>query len=148
MHTKFLGRNEDKNMRKNILKITILIIVILLATANMTNIKAAKWNKHFNLGRYTYTKSKYGKGKFEIQGWIMTEYAGAETQIFLDNTRIYTTITRQVRPDVLSSISGYGNISTNGKPGFKATIDLTNVSKGIHTLKIRSVKKRPCKCIN
>ena len=28
-------------MRKNILKITILIIVILLATANMTNIKAA-----------------------------------------------------------------------------------------------------------
>ena len=128
-------------MRKNILKITILIIVILLATANMTNIKAAN-GKNTLIWVDTPTQNQsMEKGKFEIQGWIMTEYAGAETQIFLDNTRIYTTITRQVRPDVLSSISGYGNISTNGKPGFKATIDLTNVSKGIHTLKIRSVKR-------
>ena len=128
-------------MRKNILKITILIIVILLATANMTNIKAANGTNTLIWVDTPTQNQSMEKGKFEIQGWIMTEYAGAETQIFLDNTRIYTTITRQVRPDVLSSISGYGNISTNGKPGFKATIDLTNVSKGIHTLKIRSVKK-------
>jgi len=141
VHTKFLGRNEDKNMRKNILKITILIIVILLATANMTNIKAANGTNTLIWVDTPTQNQSMEKGKFEIQGWIMTEYAGAETQIFLDNTRIYTTITRQVRPDVLSSISGYGNISTNGKPGFKATIDLTNVSKGIHTLKIRSVKR-------
>lgn len=128
-------------MRKNILKITILIIVILLATANMTNIKAANGTNTLIWVDTPTQNQSMEKGKFEIQGWIMTEYAGAETQIFLDNTRIYTTITRQVRPDVLSSISGYGNISTNGKPGFKATIDLTNVSKGIHTLKIRSVKR-------
>lgn len=128
-------------MRKNILKSTILIIVILLATANMTNIKAANGTNTLIWVDTPTQNQSMEKGKFEIQGWIMTEYAGAETQIFLDNTRIYTTITRQVRPDVLSSISGYGNISTNGKPGFKATIDLTNVSKGIHTLKIRSVKR-------
>ena len=128
-------------MRKNILKITILIIVILLATANMTNIKAANGTNTLIWVDTPTQNQSMEKGKFEIQGWIMTEYSGAETQIFLDNTRIYTTITRQVRPDVLSSISGYGNISTNGKPGFKATIDLTNVSKGIHTLKIRSVKR-------
>lgn len=128
-------------MRKNILKITILIIVILLATADMTNIKAANGTNTLIWVDTPTQNQSMEKGKFEIQGWIMTEYAGAETQIFLDNTRIYTTITRQVRPDVLSSISGYGNISTNGKPGFKATIDLTNVSKGIHTLKIRSVKR-------
>ena len=141
MHTKSLGINENKNMRKNILKITIIIIVILLATANMTNIKAANGTNTLIWVDTPTQNQSMEKGKFEIQGWIMTEYAGAETQIFLDNTRIYTTITRQVRPDVLSSISGYGNISTNGKPGFKATIDLTNVSKGIHTLKIRSVKR-------
>lgn len=128
-------------MRKNILKITILIIVILLATANMTNIKAANGTNTLIWVDTPTQNQSMEKGKFEIQGWIMTEYSGAETQIFLDNTRIYTTITRQVRPDVLSSISGYGNISTNGKPGFKATIDLTNVSKDIHTLKIRSVKR-------
>lgn len=128
-------------MRKNILKITILIIVILLATANMTNIKAANGTNTLIWVDTPTQNQSMEKGKFEIQGWIMTEYSGAETQIFLDNTRIYTTITRQVRPDVLSSISGYGNISTNGKPGFKATIDLTNVSKGIHTLKIKSVKR-------
>ena len=128
-------------MGKNILKITILIIVILLATANMTNIKAANGTNTLIWVDTPTQNQSMEKGKFEIQGWIMTEYSGAETQIFLDNTRIYTTITRQVRPDVLSSISGYGNISTNGKPGFKATIDLTNVSKGIHTLKIRSVKR-------
>ena len=135
-------------MRKNILKITILIIVILLATANMTNIKAANGTNTLIWVDTPTQNQSMEKGKFEIQGWIMTEYAGAETQIFLDNTRIYTTITRQVRPDVLSSISGYGNISTNGKPGFKATIDLTNVSKGIHTLKIRSVKRDHASVLN
>ena len=128
-------------MRKNILKITILIIVILLATANMTNIKAANGTNTLIWVDTPTQNQSMEKGKFEIQGWIMTEYAGAETQIFLDNNKVNATVTRQTRPDVLKSIKGYGNISTNGKPGFKATIDLTNVSKGIHTLKIRSVKK-------
>ena len=81
-------------MRKNILKITILIIVILLATANMTNIKAANGTNTLIWVDTPTQNQSMEKGKFEIQGWIMTEYAGAETQIFLDNTRIYTTITR------------------------------------------------------
>ena len=128
-------------MRKNLLKITILVIVIFLAIANVTNIKAANGTNTLIWVDTPTENQSMEKGKFEIQGWIMTEYAGAETQIFLDNTRIYTTITRQVRPDVLNSIRGYGSISTNEKPGFKAIIDLTNISNGSHTLKIRSVKK-------
>ena len=75
-------------IRKNILKITILIIVILLATANMTNIKAANGTNTLIWVDTPTQNQSMEKGKFEIQGWIMTEYAGAETQIFLDNNKV------------------------------------------------------------
>ena len=43
------------------------------------------------------------------------------------------------RPDVLSAIPGYGGAATNAEPGFKATLDLSNVKDGAHTLTIRIV---------
>ena len=81
------------------------------------------------------------KGNLDIQGWMLSEYEGANIQILLDNNILNSTITRQERTDVINSVQGYGGRKTNPKPGFKATVDLSNVSKGAYALKVRVVKK-------
>ena len=77
----------------------------------------------------------------DIQGWMLSEYEGANIQILLDNNILNSAITRQERTDVINSVQGYGGRKTNPKPGFKATVDLSNVSKGAYVLKVRVVKK-------
>ena len=78
----------------------------------------------------------------DIQGWIMTQDDKSTLKIYVDNKEISTNnIIRQERPDVINSISGYGTIKENPKPGFKTTINLKGYSEGKHTIKVTSTSR-------
>ncbi len=76
-----------------------------------------------------------------IEGWAMANQKNTQLEIYLDGQRIHTNITRIVRPDVISSITGFGGIGENPQPGFKTSIDIRNYSRGSHLLMIKIVNE-------
>ena len=104
----------------------------------------AEENRNLNIQKYqTYLNIDYPNTNYidtntlEINGWVLSTCSDRTIQILLDGGVENVDIPTRERPDVLSAISGYGGIETNAKPGFKATLDLTNVPDGVHTLTIR-----------
>ncbi len=73
-----------------------------------------------------------------VGGWLMSVNEDAQIQVFLDNDEIVD-VTRSRRNDVLSAISDYGDATVNPTPGFKATIDLSAIKDGTHTIKVRVI---------
>ena len=71
-----------------------------------------------------------------IHGWVMSEEAGTSVKVYIDNKEITEEVRREERQDVINSIKGYGDITTNKTPGYVTNVDLTNYKYGIHTLKI------------
>ena len=61
-----------------------------------------------------------------IQGWAMST-ANTNIKVYLDETEITDQIERYERADVINAIKGYGGIVTNPTPGFKGTIDVSNI---------------------
>ena len=80
--------------------------------------------------------SNYISGKnVNVAGWFLSNNKNAILKIYIDGKDTNTIIARVEREDVLSAISGYGGRALNPRPGFVATIDLSNVTYGSHTIK-------------
>ena len=78
----------------------------------------------------------YIDGKsIDIVGWLLSDDKNAILKIYIDGKDTNTMIARVEREDVLNAIPGYGGKALNPKPGFVATLDLSNVKYGTHTIK-------------
>ncbi len=130
-------------MKKIIIKnlVISIIFVLVLCLCSIYNFTIASDTDTLIWVDTPTQNQSVEKGKLDIQGWMLSEYEGANIQILLDNNILNSAITRQERTDVINSVQGYGGRKTNPKPGFKATVDLSNVSKGAYVLKVRVVKK-------
>ena len=72
-----------------------------------------------------------------VKGWLMSTGTNSSIKIYVDNKPINNIqIKRQVRPDVINAIKGYGTIKENPTPGFDATLDTSKLTDGKHILKI------------
>ena len=78
------------------------------------------------------------KTTLDIEGWVMSEDSGASVEIYVDGSKASTT-TRYAREDVLSAISGYGGRTTNSKPGFKTTLDMSKYTDGVHNIEMKVI---------
>ena len=75
------------------------------------------------------------KNSIFIRGWIMSELKKIDINLYIDNVLVRKLERNEYRPDVLKAIKGYGGENSNPIPGFKAMIDTSNLSDGIHTIK-------------
>lgn len=89
----------------------------------------------------TVDKTVSNKTNLNVSGWMMAYDFDANIEIYIDDKKINPTITRTLRPDVISAVNGYGGITTNPKPGFETNINLTNIANGYHTVIVKSVSK-------
>ena len=108
---------------------------------NASNSEIAKKEIPFNVKKYdtllqydTPTENQNVKTNLEIQGWVLSEDPEATVEIQF-NGQTYTP-ERQARTDIFSVVGGFGGQATNPTPGYKFTIDATNISDGTHTLSI------------
>lgn len=69
----------------------------------------------------------------KIQGWIMSTIS-TTAKFFIDDQEI--DVNRVMRKDVIKTIKGYGDSSTNSNPGFSGSFDLLDLSYGVHTFKV------------
>ena len=67
------------------------------------------------------------EAELKINGWFMTNDVGATMNIYVDGTKMKTTLKRTARPDVLAAIKGYGDAKNNPTPGFEASISLARI---------------------
>ena len=80
------------------------------------------------------------KRTIDIQGWIMTEDLNGTIRLYMDDMEIDSSkIERYERDDVIKSISGYGGKELNPTPGFRTTIDSTNMKDGIHIFSVKFI---------
>ena len=138
----FKATLDLKNVKDGSHTVTIRILTknkdIVLAEETR-NLNIQKYQTYLNLD---YPATNYiDTNKLEINGWVLSTCSDRTIQILLDGTPQNIEIPTRERPDVLSAISGYGGAKTNAKPGFKATIDLTDIKDGQHTLTIKILSK-------
>lgn len=82
------------------------------------------------------------KPDFTVSGWLMTDDENSQINVYLDDKKqTIKQITRKERTDVINAISGYGGINKNPEPGLDIEIENSNISDGIHTLKIENVSR-------
>ena len=72
---------------------------------------------------------------FYIQGWEMSTGLDSYIKVYIDNKEVLLNINREARPDVIKTIKDYGDISVNPTPGIRGYIDISNISRGSHTIK-------------
>ena len=78
----------------------------------------------------------YIDGKIaNVAGWFLCSDTSAKLKIYIDGKDTNTDISRVEREDVLRAVPGYGGRVSNPKPGFTATLDLSKVTYGNHTIK-------------
>lgn len=88
----------------------------------------------------TPTRSLFNEG-FTISGWAMSQLDGSYIKIYLNGQDMNLNVERSPRGDVISSIKGYGDETTNPTPGFSAYLDLTNIAPADYTLTVRLYSK-------
>ena len=82
-----------------------------------------------------------GRDTISLSGWIMSTYDDVTLKIYLNNTLLDEEITRRARPDVINSVEGYGDITTNPMPGFAIELLLTNYPEGNYTFCVVAEKE-------
>lgn len=79
----------------------------------------------------------YSNENIKISGWKMSNVSNTKIKAYIDEEQIEDNqIKYTERKDVLSSISGYGTIKENPKPGFETYINTAKLASGEHTIKI------------
>ena len=115
-------------MKNRLLKKISFIFVFIIALS-FTNVKAASTLTYID---YPTTNGEV-TDNLKVQGWVMST-TNTTLKAYVDNQEIE--LERVERYDVLHSITGYGNITTNPKPGFYKDVDLKFYGYGGHILKI------------
>ena len=98
-------------------------------TVNIDNRTKARMYLDMPIGNYIDGK------KVNVAGWFLCNDTKATLKIYIDRNDTNTVVSRVARNDVLNTIPGYGGKSSNPKPGFTATLDLSNVTYGNHTIR-------------
>ena len=78
--------------------------------------------------------------KLTIRGWAMAQLDNSKIKITIDNN-IISNVTREKRPDVIESVTGYGDETINPTPGFKVEVNTSNYAEGYHTIKVEVISK-------
>ena len=81
----------------------------------------------------------YSPTSVKVSGWKMSNVSNTKLKVYIDNSSTYIDdkqITYKKRNDILTSIIGYGTEIENPNPGFEFWINTTNMSNGIHKIKI------------
>ena len=81
------------------------------------------------------------KTELNYQGWAMSDDPNSEVEIYIDGEK-QEDVQRYEREDVLNAISGYGGREANKKPGFRGTIDVSDLKDGSHTMAVRVVTEK------
>ena len=103
-----------------------------IITQQTRNINIKKYDGFVQLDKPTGNVT--ATTNIEIQGWAISEDIDATVEIHF-NGQTYIP-ERQARTDIFSVVGGFGGQATNPTPGYKITIDATNISDGTHTLSI------------
>ena len=75
-----------------------------------------------------------------VSGWVMTNDKNSKIKMYIDNKeQTVNNLKRVEREDVIKAIPGYGGKESNPTPGYKAEIDVSKFSDGIHTLKVEVI---------
>ena len=82
-----------------------------------------------------------GRDTINLSGWIMSAYDDVTLKIYLNDVQIEEEITRRARPDVVNSVEGYGDITTNPTPGFGIELLLTSYPEGNYTFRVVAEKE-------
>ena len=81
----------------------------------------------------------YREDKINISGWKMANISDTYIRAYLDNKEIDTdSINYAERADVIASITGYGTEEQNPTPGFGIEIETSQLSGGMHEVRIES----------
>ena len=115
------------------MKKKIFILIILLVSMTFTSVKAEEVQRTLINMDYPYINQET-TDSLKIQGWVMST-VNTNVEVYVDDTLIE--VDRQEREDVLKVIQGYGDINTNPTPGIYKIVDISNLSYGNHTLKVR-----------
>ena len=70
-----------------------------------------------------------------VSGWYVCNDKNATVKIYVDGKDTKAEVKRVEREDVLRTIPGYGGREINPKPGFVATVDLSEITYGSHNIK-------------
>ena len=74
-----------------------------------------------------------------VHGWVMSEAENKTVQIFLDDTDITKQIKRYARPDVIKAVKNYGTEKQNPQSGFDGNVDISKLTVGKHTVKMKVI---------
>ena len=72
------------------------------------------------------------KNKLNFDGWLMSEAKNQIVEIYIDGVKQNVNIERYARSDVHEVIKGYGGKTTNPKPGYRGSIDISGLANGNH----------------
>ena len=80
------------------------------------------------------------KTTIDIQGWVMSEDENGKLELYINDSKIDDAlIERYEREDVLNAISGYGGREKNKTPGFRATIDSSEMKDGLYEFTVKYI---------
>ena len=129
----YIANIDTKNIKDG--KYTVKIRVKSKSGETLTEqTRSITIKKYDTLLQYdTPTANAKVKTSLTVQGWVMSEDTSNIVEVQLNGTTYKTE--RQSRQDVLNAISGYGNKS-NKTPGYKVTIDTSNLKDGNYPVKV------------
>ena len=79
-------------------------------------------------------------GELHFRGWVMSEDENHKVRILIDGKEIEDSLIKRVeREDVLNAIEGYGGREKNKTPGYEGSVDVSDLSLGIHQYKVEVV---------
>ena len=114
-------------MKKKLILLFTLLFVFLIGTN--VNAEAYKTQTYID---YPLVNQEM-TDTLRVQGWVMSN-TNTTLKAYVDYQEIE--LDRVERYDVLHSITGYGDISTNPTPGFYKNVDIKPYGYGGHILKI------------
>ena len=80
--------------------------------------------------------------KIEVSGWSVSNDSKEKIKILVDEVEVNGYFFRFERQDVDVLVSpDYGGKILNPKSGFKSTIDISNLDKGKHTIKLQTISR-------
>ena len=122
---------------KKLYYIGCIFLIILLSFLAINTVQATTQDYETYLNLDYPNTNHIDTDTIEINGWVLSTCSDRTIQILLDGIVQDVDIPTRERPDVINAIPGYGGLETNAKPGFKASLDLSTIPDGEHTLTIR-----------
>ena len=109
-----------------------------------TNSILSTMQQKFSLNKYKATQcidkpsGTINGTSLEFKGWVMTTDPNAVIEAYVNGVKIES-INRTERNDVLNIVKGYGDKTTNPKPGYDGVLDIGNFKDGTYKFEIKVV---------